>query len=207
MSLKIQNWESNPETSLPGEDNLGREKLDAHAGVLRTREATGYETNKSGLAEPESKENFKEQNQNISEPEQQPGSQRPIRIKKRKIFVQVNKAQTKIVTLGLVLQYAKNENGQIRIGFTTTKRLGHAVVRNRIRRRLREVVRLTPETGTFAGYDLVIVGRTATATREFSKLKGDFTYALRQIRKGATTESVGEGDKKTEEAECCDACV
>jgi len=194
MNLKKQNWKYNPEARPQREESQGESAVNASGGT----EAGWGDLEKQRPEMQQPGGDLELQNQ---------GLKKPVRMKKRKLFVRVNKAQTKIVTLGLVLQYAPNEDGQIRVGFTTTKRLGHAVVRNRIRRRLREVVRLTPEVGDLTGYDLVIVGRTATATRAFSKLKGDFAYALRQIRKGVATESVGEANPKTEEAECCDACV
>ena len=65
-----------------------------------------------------------------------------------------------------------------RIGFTVTKKLGAAVTRNRIRRRLKEAVRISAEDRLRAGFDYVFVGRAGTAGREFGKLVTDILTAL-----------------------------
>ena len=106
---------------------------------------------------------------------------KPIRIKKRKMFVQVSDVGTKIVCSGVVVQACPNELGLIRTGFTTTKKLGKAVIRNRIRRRLREAVRLCPKMPHMVGFDLVFIGRQSTKDRLFHKLEADIIYALSEI--------------------------
>lgn len=106
---------------------------------------------------------------------------KPIRMKKRKMFVHVADAGTKVVCSGMVVQACPNELGVVRTGFTTTKKLGKAVVRNRIRRRLREVVRLCPKMADMVGFDLVFIGRQATFDRPFEKLKADLFYILGEI--------------------------
>ena len=106
---------------------------------------------------------------------------KPIRMKKRKMFVHVADAGTKVVCSGMVVQACPNELGIVRTGFTTTKKLGKAVVRNRIRRRLREVVRLCPKMVDMVGFDLVFVGRQSTFDRPFEKLRADIIYALSEI--------------------------
>ncbi len=72
----------------------------------------------------------------------------------------------------------------MRVGYTCSKKLGNAVARNRAKRRLREIARLTlPELGR-DGWDYVLVGRPkVTGTREFSALMNDLKVALRQIHK------------------------
>src|SRR5215212_7615409 len=68
--------------------------------------------------------------------------------------------------------------GRSRVGFTVTRKLGEAVQRNRIRRRLKEAVRIGA-TGCFrSGHDYVIVGRSATAGRPFAKLIDDIISAV-----------------------------
>lgn len=74
---------------------------------------------------------------------------------------------------------------EARFGFTVTKRIGNAVVRNRIRRRLREVVRLSGEAAP--PLDFVLVGRRAALTLPFERLIADLrsgmtTLAQRQAR-------------------------
>ncbi len=71
---------------------------------------------------------------------------------------------------GLVVLYArKNHTGTNRVGITVSKKLGHAVVRNRVRRRLREVYRLNEDR--FApGWDIVVVARSRAIRADFRSL-------------------------------------
>ncbi|MGN1016420.1 MAG: ribonuclease P protein component [Faecousia sp.] len=69
----------------------------------------------------------------------------------------------------LVLYARKNRSEFNRVGITVSKKLGHAVVRNRVRRRLREVYRLNEER--FApGWDIVVVARTRAVEAPFAAL-------------------------------------
>ena len=71
---------------------------------------------------------------------------------------------------GMLVLYARpNRLGQNRVGITTGKKLGHAVVRNRARRRLREVYRLNEHLFK-PGYDIVVVARTRCVSADFQKL-------------------------------------
>ena len=67
----------------------------------------------------------------------------------------------------------RNREEKNRVGFTVSKKLGHAVVRNRTRRRLREVYRLN-ERALKPGYDIVIVARSRAVEAPFSKLTASF---------------------------------
>ena len=107
----------------------------------------------------------------------------PIRMKKRKMFLHVSEQGIRVVAGSILLQACPNSSQQVRIGFTVTKKLGGAVIRNRIRRRLREVVRLCPIIPCMTGYDLVFIGRQSTPDRPFPKLKADLTYALNEVRR------------------------
>ena len=69
----------------------------------------------------------------------------------------------------LVLYARKNRTDTNRVGITVGKKLGHAVVRNRVRRRLREVYRLN-EDKFQAGWDIVVVARTRAIYAEFDQL-------------------------------------
>jgi ribonuclease P protein component len=65
-----------------------------------------------------------------------------------------------------------------RFGFTITKKVGIATVRNRIRRRLREAVRLAAPQSARAGHDYVLIGRRSAVKAPFANLVADLTKAL-----------------------------
>src|SRR3546814_18384844 len=68
-----------------------------------------------------------------------------------------------------------------RSGFTGTRKVGNAVERNRVKRRLRAAAaEVFPSLGC-AGTDYVVVGRMATLTRPFSALKADLEQAVRKL--------------------------
>ena len=69
----------------------------------------------------------------------------------------------------LVLYARKNRTATNRVGITVSKKLGHAVVRNRVRRRLREVYRLH-ESRFQPGWDIVVVARSRCVTSSFQDI-------------------------------------
>ena len=73
---------------------------------------------------------------------------------------------------------ATADAGPPRFGFTVTKKVGIAVTRNRIRRRLREAVRLAAPQGARAGHDYVLIGRLSAAKAPFASLVNDLAAAL-----------------------------
>ena len=69
----------------------------------------------------------------------------------------------------------------MRIGYTVTKKVGNAVIRNRVKRRFRELAReLLPQAGV-AGADHVIIGRNSAVERDFGKLRSDLAKALAKV--------------------------
>lgn len=80
----------------------------------------------------------------------------------------------------LVLYARKNRTGANRVGITVSKKLGCAVVRNRTRRRLREVYRLN-EARFVPGWDIVVVARTRSVHADFT----DLTTAYLSLAKKA----------------------
>ncbi len=115
-----------------------------------------------------------------------------IRLKKRKDFVRISNQGYKFVSHGMILQAGIGANPDgIRLGFTVTKKLGCAVIRNRIRRRLREVCRLELSDCAVPGYDYVLIGRKATFDRPFDQLLGDLKYLMRQLEKRLAEKNAG----------------
>ena len=73
----------------------------------------------------------------------------------------------------LVLYAKKNHSATNRVGVTVSKKIGGAVVRNRVRRRLREVYRLS-ETRFCSGWDIVVVARSRCINADFQKLSAAY---------------------------------
>lgn len=73
-----------------------------------------------------------------------------------------------------------------RVGFTVTRKLGGAVQRNRIRRRLKEAVRLGLAERVRPGLDYVIIARPEAAVRPFSLLVGDLVDAIERLDRAST---------------------
>ena len=71
---------------------------------------------------------------------------------------------------GFLVLYARpNRTATNRVGITVGKKLGHAVVRNRVRRRLREIYRIHEDRFS-SGWDIVVVARTRCVGADFQKL-------------------------------------
>jgi ribonuclease P protein component len=76
----------------------------------------------------------------------------------------------------------RGDHGTVRVGYTVTRQAGGAVERNRIRRRLREVVRLSAAGGTMSpGHDYVLIGRRAALAAPFTEMTQALDAALAQI--------------------------
>jgi ribonuclease P protein component len=105
----------------------------------------------------------------------------PARLKRRAEFLRVAAKGRKVATHGLVLQaLPATDPASARIGFTVTKKIGNAVVRNRTRRRLKEAARLELAEHPVSGVDLVVIGREGTRRRDFLDLRDDLRRALRK---------------------------
>lgn len=109
------------------------------------------------------------------------------RIKRRRDFVHVAAGRRwhgKALTLQARarLEAGRGEQPDApRFGFTLTKKVGCAVVRNRARRRLREAVRLDPDLPARSGFDYVLVGRLQALRMSFPDLQNEVRQALAQV--------------------------
>ena len=91
----------------------------------------------------------------------------------------------KVPATGFVLQARKRaDDGPVRVGFTVSKKVGKAVERNRVRRRLREIVRGAKPAWMRAGHDYVLIGRRAALALPFARMSQDFEGALRRLHEG-----------------------
>ncbi|WP_417482307.1 ribonuclease P protein component [Maricaulis sp.] len=100
------------------------------------------------------------------------------RLKKRREFLHCAQGK-KAVRSGVVIQ-ARQRDGALRLGlgFTATKKVGNAVVRNRVKRRLREAARLLLPLHGRPGFDYVFIARATTADRAWPRLLQDVESAL-----------------------------
>lgn len=102
---------------------------------------------------------------------------------KRAEFLYVRSGQYR-ATGAIVIQMRANPNHEmIRVGFTATKRIGNAVIRNRSKRRLREISRALLPTLGQCGYDYVFIARDSTPKRDWQDLMNDTEKALKMLSK------------------------
>ncbi len=114
-------------------------------------------------------------------PEQQ--AARPIAvITKRRDFLAANRGK-RFVTPGFVLLVHARKDGepQSRYGITVTKKVGNAVVRNRMKRRFRELLRAALPHYGIAGADHIMIGRVGGIERDFAGLAADLDRGLRHL--------------------------
>ena len=90
----------------------------------------------------------------------------------------------------------RDDQGPIRVGFTVTKKNGTATERNRIRRRLRELVKRLDVISMRPHHDYVLVGRREALTRDFAVMLDDLHSALTRLDRKAFSSEVGSGSRK-----------
>jgi ribonuclease P protein component len=113
------------------------------------------------------------------------------RLKRRREFLEVAGSGRKWVAPGLILQAksrpavpAAEASGKtgIRVGFTASRKVGIAVLRNRARRRLRAVADEVLKRHAATDHDYVLIARSGTLTRSYPALLDDLSVALRRLR-------------------------
>ena len=104
----------------------------------------------------------------------------PDTLKTRREFLRVAASRRRCAAPGLVVQVsARGDCAPARVGYTVTRKVGNAVERNRVKCRLRAVVR--ERIGERRGSDYVVIGRRAALDRPFEALVGDFDTAMRRL--------------------------
>jgi len=91
--------------------------------------------------------------------------------------------------LAVYVRFSRKNTNQV--GITVTNKLGKAVVRNRVRRRLREIYRLNEES-LARGFDMVVVARMKSRTASYGELEGDFLKACGKL--GLLGRAEGQGE-------------
>lgn len=103
----------------------------------------------------------------------------PARLIRRAEFLRLAARGRKIAKHGFVLQAVKDgQEEALRVGYTATKKIGNAVVRNRAKRRLREAARLVLAGRSLPGVELVLIARRETGGVVFSRLTDNLNKAL-----------------------------
>jgi ribonuclease P protein component len=111
------------------------------------------------------------------------------RLKKRKDFLAAATGSSISMPGFVVQERCRGDSEPARVGFTMSRKVGGAVERNRLRRQLKEIVRLSATTSLKAGNDYVLIGRRAGLEIPFVKLTADFAGALNRLEKKARTGS------------------
>ena len=131
-----------------------------------------------------------------------------LRLQRREDFLRVAAARRRWVTPAFILQARERSweeqpdrgaggsagsdaaplgpvQREVRVGFTVSRKVGNAVVRNRVRRRLRAAAAAVLPAQARPGFDLVLIGRTGAMTHPFERLKRDLEAALGRLGAGS----------------------
>ena len=116
----------------------------------------------------------------------------PIKLKKRADFVDISKQGLYKSSLSLVVQYRRRRSEKISYqdddrhgflyGITASKKVGNAVIRNKVKRRIREAIRSIALSYYIPNYSYVIIARSAAKDLPYQRLQTDLKYCLRSIK-------------------------
>tara|TARA_B100001123_G_C15340014_1_gene1034460 strand:- start:2078 stop:2410 length:333 start_codon:yes stop_codon:yes gene_type:complete len=106
-------------------------------------------------------------------------------IKKRIDFIEISKKGKRIFTKGFILQkYKRNLSSKenfddVRVGYTITKKVGGAVIRNKIKRRFKAIMKEILDNYLKKNYDYVIVANKKSLLMKYKELKNDFIKVVK----------------------------
>ena len=103
-----------------------------------------------------------------------------VTVKENYVFRRIYRKGKSSVQPCLVVYCQKNRQGRTRLGVTVSTKLGKAVVRNRVRRRFRELYRLH-KGDMLPGYDIIMVARVRAAELPYAKLEKQYLRCLSQL--------------------------
>jgi ribonuclease P protein component len=124
-----------------------------------------------------------------------------VTLKTRADFLRVAATSRRAVAEGLILQaawrpHASSSDALVRVGFTASRKIGNAVIRNRAKRRLRGLAASVLSREGEPGTDYVLIARAGTALRSHAALVADLQSALRRVNRQGLTRRVGAAEGK-----------
>ena len=117
-------------------------------------------------------------------------------LKKRAEFLRVRSGRRWSTTAFVLEARSRPQDAQgpvgARFGFTVSKKIGGAVVRNRVRRRLRALATALDPAQVRPGYDYVLIARPGAESRAYGDLKADLEHALFRVHQAETKKGRGQ---------------
>ncbi len=110
------------------------------------------------------------------------------RLRRRPEFLAAARGRKASTQAFLLQARNRDDSGPPRVGLTVSRRVGTAVERNRVRRRLREAVRLSAARQFHEGHDYVVVARRAALSISFDRLVTELRGALRRLHGASSGE-------------------
>jgi ribonuclease P protein component len=105
-------------------------------------------------------------------------------LKRRADFIAANNGKrAPMPGFVLLVRDRTDDNTEVRVGFTVTKKIGNAVVRNRMKRRLRALSREVLAVEGVPGADHVLIGRAGGIERDYAALKAELAKALAKVKR------------------------
>ena len=109
------------------------------------------------------------------------GFPKSARLRKRPEFLNLSRTGKKVHSPNFIVISTNNERGESRLGITVSSKVGNAVVRNRIKRRLREIFRRRRREWVSAS-DIVVIARKGAAALSSALIQKEIDYCLREQR-------------------------
>lgn len=106
-------------------------------------------------------------------------------------FIRARNHGEKAISKGVIIQAVRRDGSDWRYGLTATKKIGNAVTRNRVKRRMRAIAREVLAPIAMSGVDYVFIGRATTATSRFDELVTEVKKSLRYLHR-----KLGEAEKQ-----------